>query len=468
MKAWEAGYAVRWAATDSFHNYLTGSGYNTTYTTYTVTQKVGEQATGMAYVLIPKYHGPDCALKRCPVSNNNRYNAWLECNGEGACDSETGRCECNERFYMPNCAKKRCPVSPKTGKVCDGKGWCDSKTGLCVCNRDPALGLEYPVDHHPWYAVTGSSWNNGASRRWNSTHSGLANQMPYRAGDMSSVGQQEVMKAWEAGYAVRWAATDSFNKYLSFQQHSLHGGSWRWWERTSYETSWPWWTSETATDTTKNESGTINRRGITFPRILGDKLQDGIKSTYAPPYELIPKHYGPNCAMKRCPVSNNNQYKIWFECNYHGTCDNLKGVCKCNDGWFGDDCSRKRCPISPLHNKECAGHGSCESATGNCKCWGVYFGSSCEMMRCPFSNANRGDEMLECNGQGRCDRATGECRCYDPAYSSVECVKRRCPVYPKFNGLTCNGHGACQSDTGNCACHYEWSGADCSIQAPDI
>ena len=124
----------------------------------------------MAYSLIPKYHGPDCALKRCPVSNNNRYNTWLECNGQGTCDHNTGRCKCNDVWYMPNCAKKKCPVSPATGKVCDGKGWCDSKTGLCECNRDPAKGLEYPVDHHPWYAVTGSKWENGANF-WNRTQS---------------------------------------------------------------------------------------------------------------------------------------------------------------------------------------------------------------------------------------------------------------------------------------------------------
>ena len=118
------------------------------------------------------------------------------------CDPLVGRCKCHKKWYMPNCSKKRCPIS-KRGKICDGKGWCDSKTGLCVCNRDPTRGLEYPVDHHPWYAVTGSWWNNMANRSWNTNHSGHAGQEQPRAGDMHSVGQQEVQKAWEAGYAVR-------------------------------------------------------------------------------------------------------------------------------------------------------------------------------------------------------------------------------------------------------------------------
>ena len=180
MKAWEAGYAVRWAQTPSFHRYLTGTTINSTaHGTYqqsmpwgnyssnrlgnnhgTHTGTTDTSVSGFTYWLIPKYHGPACELKRCPVSNNNRYGVWLECNGQGTCDSNTGRCKCSYKWYMPNCAKKRCPKDPKTGKVCGGKGWCDSKTGLCQCNRDPAGGLEYPVDHYPWYAVTGTRWNN--------------------------------------------------------------------------------------------------------------------------------------------------------------------------------------------------------------------------------------------------------------------------------------------------------------------
>jgi len=350
--------------------------------------------------------------------------------------------------------------------MCDGKGWCDSKTGLCVCNRDPVRGLEYPVDHHPWYAVTGSSWNNMANRRWDTNHSGHAGQTQPRDGDMHSVGQQEVQKAWEAGYAVRWEATDSFYKYLTWQRHSIHGGSWPWWDRSWLEKVWPWWEHSTATDTYKPELGNVNRRGLTFPRLLGDKFQDGKNSSWFPEYVLIPKYHGPDCAQKRCPVSNNNRYGLWLECNYHGVCDHQVGRCKCDRGWFGDDCSRKRCPVSPLHNKECAGFGTCDSRTGNCKCWGVHFGADCALMRCPFSNANRGNQMLECNGQGRCDRKTGQCKCFDKSYNSPECAKRRCPVYPKYNGLTCNGHGSCHPATGKCACHYLWSGPDCSIAAP--
>lgn len=378
---------------------------------------------------------------------------------------------------MPNCAKKKCPVSPKTGKVCDGKGWCDSKTGLCVCNRDPTRGLEYPVDHHPWYAVAGSKWDNGEKRAWDSAHSGMASQVTLRAGDMHSVGQQEVQKAWEAGYSVRWAAQESFHRYLNYQQHSTHGGSWPWWDRAWKGRSWPWWEHESATDTIKPESGILRRSGTVFPRTLGDLHQAGDSSqstgvgVTTVSYNLVPKYHGPDCGLKRCPVSKNNRYGLWLECNYQGSCDHSTGRCKCHDsGWFGDDCSRKRCPIDPLTKKECAGHGTCTSATGRCQCKGKYFGPDCALSRCPMANINRGNQMLECNGQGSCDRRHGKCVCFDqyqhPASQDPACVKKRCPVYPKYNGLTCNGHGSCQPNTGHCHCHAQWSAHDCSIQAP--
>jgi hypothetical protein len=119
-----------------------------------------------------------------------------------------------------------------------------------------------------------------------------------------------------------------------------------------------------------------------------------------------------------------------------------------------------------MHNKQCAGHGTCDSSSGLCNCTGVYFGPDCALLRCPFSKMNRGNQSLECNGQGRCNRQTGRCECYDTTHKAPDCAKRRCPVYPKYNGLTCNGHGTCNLNTGKCQCHYLWSAYDCSVEAP--
>ena len=131
-----------------------------------------------------------------------------------------------------------------------------------------------------------------------------------RAGDMHSVGQQEVMKAWESGYAVRWAQTASFLHYLTFQQHSIHGGSWPWWDRSWRTNAWPWYEHSTPTDTYKTESGMETRNGNVFPRVLGDTVQTGgpiedqlrhngtrANTTWDPPYYLIPKYYGPDCSL---------------------------------------------------------------------------------------------------------------------------------------------------------------------------
>merc|ERR1719272_857855 len=324
MKAWESGYAVRWAQTATFHRYLTGTTFNTTIGTesmvhnngiYNVTNATYSQSqtmpwgdyasnsegnthgthsgttdfsvNGFKYWLIPKYHGPACELKRCPVSNNNRYGVWLECNGQGTCDSNTGRCECSYKWYMPNCAKKRCPQDPKTGKVCGGKGFCDSKTGLCECNRDAANGLEYPVDHYPWYAVTGTRWNNYGTT--DSSYSSMLHSKDadtgarfgasggpavVRAGDMHSVGQQEVMKAWESGYAVRWAQTATFHRYLTGTTFNTTAGT--------YEQTMPW--GDYASNSEGNTHGTHS--GTT------DFSMNGFK------YWLIPKYHGPACELK--------------------------------------------------------------------------------------------------------------------------------------------------------------------------
>ena len=211
-----------------------GSGSNSAHT-----YKIGGS---VAYVLIPKYHGPDCALKRCPVSNNNRWSRWLECNGEGKCDHTTGRCKCNSRFYLPDCSRIKCPVS-KRGLVCDGKGWCDSVTGLCHCNYNPSLSLSQRFirnPNNPWTHVTADG-------------------------------------------------SGSFRKYLT-----------------------------------------------------GTRGNYGQSSNYA----LIPKYHGPDCALKRCPVSNNNRYNTWLECNGEGTCDSNTGRCTCNPRFYAPNCAKIRCPVS--------------------------------------------------------------------------------------------------------------------------
>ena len=103
--------------------------------------------------------GKDCHRKLCPYSSNNTQRVERECNGEGTCDREWGRCKChNKRFYGPKCDKMRCPSFPDevtsdhtSGSVelsgfeegytqwaneCSGPahGQCNTLTGTCVCN----------------------------------------------------------------------------------------------------------------------------------------------------------------------------------------------------------------------------------------------------------------------------------------------------------------------------------------------
>lgn len=53
------------------------------------------------------------------------------CSGHGACNTETGRCECHSGFTGDVCHEERCPGFAEVGADCYGHGICES--GKCSC-----------------------------------------------------------------------------------------------------------------------------------------------------------------------------------------------------------------------------------------------------------------------------------------------------------------------------------------------
>ena len=93
-------------------------------------------------------------------------------------------------------------------------------------------------------------------------------------------------------------------------------------------------------------------------------------------------------------------------CNSRGNC-NANGQCECWTGFRGAACAEFTCPLGvpwfeaapsldvahrPLTATECSSMGTCDRIKGVCKCNPGFKGVACEIMSCPEN----------CNGHGRC------------------------------------------------------------------
>merc|ERR1711865_872167 len=111
------------------------------------------------------FYGEKCEMRKCKGFGRIRYEAEQPgvcsnreiCLAEGACNvcnTETGLCECHERYYhgkWEKCEKKRCPMSVNSvgmtvyakndadmAQECisEAQGKCNSKRGKCECEVD--------------------------------------------------------------------------------------------------------------------------------------------------------------------------------------------------------------------------------------------------------------------------------------------------------------------------------------------
>lgn len=102
------------------------------------------------------------------------------------------------------------------------------------------------------------------------------------------------------------------------------------------------------------------------------------------------------------------------------------GVCRCNDGWFGDACQTP-CVNGTVINGECVCNHSC------------YGGISCDII---------------CGNHGTCS-PDDQCVCdWKLGYKGPLCTEPGCPGFP----LNCNGRGSCNEITGNCTCGGQFWG----------
>jgi hypothetical protein len=128
----------------------------------------------------------------------------------------------------------------------------------------------------------------------------------------------------------------------------------------------------------------------------------------------------------------------------------LRGVCKCEDTFYGPDCGTQGCPRGTLVAgvaRNCSGHGTCtdsSSGAGTCLCAKGWEGVACSSQSCTQGCVN-----------GRC--LNGTCACA-LGWKGVNCSSNMCPSNCSFS----LGQGECRPGVG-CVCKKGVTGKDCSV-----
>jgi syndecan 4 len=142
------------------------------------------------------------------------------------------------------------------------------------------------------------------------------------------------------------------------------------------------------------------------------------------------------------------------DCSNHGKCgyssNGLRGVCNCDEGYYGDHCQRHECPYN------CSTHGYC--LNGTCFCHPGFTGYGCEKKACPNS----------CSGHGICGDG-GLCACVN-GFHGLDCSQKPCPGHSQDG--PCSGHGTCDNGVCKCVGYHQtpfndepmWIGNDCGEQ----
>ena len=103
---------------------------------------------GYAKVCIcdPGYTGRQCQARECEAGNSffaygtgADHDSQFFCSNRGACDPDTGDCECMGDFEGESCNVLACPANSATGDECGSHGACTSLEGLAT-----EFGQSYP------------------------------------------------------------------------------------------------------------------------------------------------------------------------------------------------------------------------------------------------------------------------------------------------------------------------------------
>jgi len=213
---------------------------------------------------------------------------------------------------------------------------------------------------------------------------------------------------------------------------------------------------------------------------------------------------GANCETENCPAGKCELPKTCRPldgecvgpdpcdpdpCNGHGECASTTGsaVCTCVTGFSGLTCNTcdtgydgyPTCEAVICFGVDCNDHGSCDPIDGLCECnpnWDQdtncnscvngyqdYDGNGTCLAACTSGTCNSHGSCLDSSGTATCTCETGfdlaqNCGDCDTGYIEYPtCRDDPCDPDP------CNGHGSCSQSDGSCTCNSNWDPAtDCS------
>lgn len=152
------------------------------------------------------------------------------------------------------------------------------------------------------------------------------------------------------------------------------------------------------------------------------------------------------------------------KCSNRGTVDKIRGICACNEAFWGvaptrsqqyGACETRKCPNSNgvlyayTSGNACNGHGNCVPESGECICAEPYFGNACENTKCPN----------DCSDHGDCNIATGQCSCHQSPieYTGPSCEFKKCA------GGCNEPSGECNRNDAECICKMGYTGPNCQL-----
>ncbi|KAM9982051.1 hypothetical protein ACTFIY_004373 [Dictyostelium cf. discoideum] len=100
------------------------------------------------------HRGDDCSITYIECSP-------LDCNGNGICSTSTGKCQCDSNHQGDAC---ELPLR-QCLNYCNNVGQCDNQTGVCSCQTTPFgwIGIDCSIPLHTISAVSPSDTNGGSA-----------------------------------------------------------------------------------------------------------------------------------------------------------------------------------------------------------------------------------------------------------------------------------------------------------------
>ncbi|KAM9996862.1 hypothetical protein ACTFIZ_001811 [Dictyostelium cf. discoideum] len=457
------------------------------------------------------HQGSDCGTDfiQCPLKNS------FPCAGHGICNNKTGDCSCDSGFTNQDCSGYTC-----TSNNCNGHGTCDTSKGVCQCYPEwQDIDCQTPFKNclDPTCANNGICKNTTGICECDPSHQGLNCSIDFKqcptglnslicSGGGNSCNNQTGICNCDSSYQGEDCGTD-FIKCPTQNLTPCNGfGNCN--NITGSCSCDPNHQSEDC-NVDYNECPIINSLicngfdnycnnqtgvctcddshqgfdcGLDYKPCINNCSGNGICNNETSICTCDESYQGESCQFQIHQCPNN--------CSTGGDCDTFIGICNCYPLRINNDCSGYEC-LDP----NCDGHGICNDMNGLCICDKGYRGENCIYVDHYASSViptkEEGGTVLiyglfgEINNDPNVLIGNSNCLISNITSNSIECTigkgsgikdisitqngfewigksifnyiktKQSCPN-------NCNSNGICNELQGKCECNSGFTGYDCN------